>query len=629
MPGNTESPRTGPPGFTRILQRRKVLLLLTWAVTLVLGAAAAFWAPDTVSSYVTLLFERPPVAHEAAAPSAKSQIEIMRQHVENEDFLRRVIARSEILLDPETRNWAARASNGRTSDQRIEAYLVDHLRRSIAIEPRPGSTFRVRVDDSRPDRARRLADAVGAQFVESARAAQLDAVRTAQELSLEQHRLFKRRLEESERRLEAFRNGSSEGSAYSRITQADVIRARTLLEQTELDLEQRRRRVADLRARLVSAAGGRGVAALERRDPLADGTAQGARAAARTPPCSPTIPPETEEPWRGRPCRGSCRSSRCSSFTPRPSRFAPPRRSCATGSYATGWSRRSSRRPRRDVPISASRSASTSVSARCPPIPRPSSAGSPRTSRAIARSTTPTSRKWRRPGSPSRSRVPSSPGASRCWDRRACRVCRSYPDASPSSGSRSCSAGSSASAAAWLAERRDPSVRNTYEVESLLGLPVLGAVPRVEDLERRRRRAARGRASLRPAASPGCFSASRRRVPLGIEFRRIYLRLAQDRRAVPGTLLVTSSTRGEGKTLTAACLAITLARELREEVLLVDFDLRSPALHRALGSAGQQLGTFADPPAAEVRRPFRALDGGCRARLPAGGPLRAPGRRAD
>jgi capsular exopolysaccharide synthesis family protein len=47
--------------------------------------------------------------------------------------------------------------------------------------------------------------------------------------------------------------------------------------------------------------------------------------------------------------------------------------------------------------------------------------------------------------------------------------------------------------------------------------------------------------------------------------------------------MVTSSTRGEGKTTTTACLAITLARELRQKVLLVDFDLRSPALHRALG----------------------------------------------
>jgi capsular exopolysaccharide synthesis family protein len=52
---------------------------------------------------------------------------------------------------------------------------------------------------------------------------------------------------------------------------------------------------------------------------------------------------------------------------------------------------------------------------------------------------------------------------------------------------------------------------------------------------------------------------------------------------LPSTILVTSSMRGEGKTTTTACLAITLARELRHKILLVDFDLRSPAQHRALG----------------------------------------------
>jgi capsular exopolysaccharide synthesis family protein len=79
--------------------------------------------------------------------------------------------------------------------------------------------------------------------------------------------------------------------------------------------------------------------------------------------------------------------------------------------------------------------------------------------------------------------------------------------------------------------------------------------------------------------------------PLGLEFRRIYLNLARTRgRTLPRTLLVTSATRGEGKTTTTACLALTLAREMREKLLLVDFDLRSPSLHRALGLPGASWG---------------------------------------
>ncbi|HEC26170.1 MAG TPA: polysaccharide biosynthesis tyrosine autokinase [Gammaproteobacteria bacterium] len=49
------------------------------------------------------------------------------------------------------------------------------------------------------------------------------------------------------------------------------------------------------------------------------------------------------------------------------------------------------------------------------------------------------------------------------------------------------------------------------------------------------------------------------------------------------TLAITSSLAGEGKTLTAINLAISLAREVNNTVLLVDLDLRRPTIHRYMG----------------------------------------------
>lgn len=49
------------------------------------------------------------------------------------------------------------------------------------------------------------------------------------------------------------------------------------------------------------------------------------------------------------------------------------------------------------------------------------------------------------------------------------------------------------------------------------------------------------------------------------------------------TLAVTSPVPGDGKTLTAINLAISLARELHHTVLLVDMDLRNPSIHRCFG----------------------------------------------
>lgn len=49
-----------------------------------------------------------------------------------------------------------------------------------------------------------------------------------------------------------------------------------------------------------------------------------------------------------------------------------------------------------------------------------------------------------------------------------------------------------------------------------------------------------------------------------------------------GTVLVTSAAAGEGKTLSATNLALTLSRSFKQRVLLVDGDLRKPSIHQLL-----------------------------------------------
>jgi len=54
------------------------------------------------------------------------------------------------------------------------------------------------------------------------------------------------------------------------------------------------------------------------------------------------------------------------------------------------------------------------------------------------------------------------------------------------------------------------------------------------------------------------------------------------------TLMVTSTVGGEGKSLTAVNLALTLAQEYDHTVLLVDADLRQPSIHNYLGIQPQK-----------------------------------------
>ena len=62
---------------------------------------------------------------------------------------------------------------------------------------------------------------------------------------------------------------------------------------------------------------------------------------------------------------------------------------------------------------------------------------------------------------------------------------------------------------------------------------------------------------------------------------------ARIRRAEAGrtvrTLLITSPSKGDGKSLTAANLALTMSQEFQQRVLLLDADLRRPSLHHLFG----------------------------------------------
>lgn len=151
---------------------------------------------------------------------------------------------------------------------------------------------------------------------------------------------------------------------------------------------------------------------------------------------------------------------------------------------------------------------------------------------------------------------------------------------------------------ALVLERLDNTVRSTEEVERLLQLPALVAVPSARRLPRARRYLpapngnghgavaksngnghgnGHGRAHPELLLDPGV------QTPLAEAYRhlRTSILLARAGRAVR-SILVTSSQPGDGKTTTAVNLAASLA-QTGARVLLIDADLRRPRLHALFG----------------------------------------------
>lgn len=113
-------------------------------------------------------------------------------------------------------------------------------------------------------------------------------------------------------------------------------------------------------------------------------------------------------------------------------------------------------------------------------------------------------------------------------------------------------------------EMFDDAVRAPDDVEQRFGLPFLGAVPRLG------RRESATTALMNPRSEVSeAYHTVRASIDLSSE------------NGAPGTLLVTSSREGEGKSTTALAMARDFAHS-GKRVLLIDADLRRPSLHGVL-----------------------------------------------
>jgi len=77
--------------------------------------------------------------------------------------------------------------------------------------------------------------------------------------------------------------------------------------------------------------------------------------------------------------------------------------------------------------------------------------------------------------------------------------------------------------------------------------------------------------------------------PITEQYRALKTNLATMHAGTPPTsIVVTSARKGEGKTITALNLAVTLADDKESRVVVVDADLRTPAVHRRFGIDNQR-----------------------------------------
>lgn len=578
----------------RTITRRRSLLLLPWGVALAVGTAAAFLLTPIYLSRVTMMVQgAQPLSRTlgemvGGGMSSEHQAEVMREQMQSTIFLRSAIQQAGARTDAATRSWALEYRKrypGLSADDAVEAFLTDYLRGAISVRRDRGDVILVTVADRVPSRAQKFANAVAAQFVAGSKAAQLEAVRATQEFSIEQQRLYKQKLEDAQARLDAAQRVALAGNiSSSTVGAGNLSTARAQLDQAGVNVEEQRRRITDLRSQIggraqprdesaISSPRARSLEAdligLERQLAMSQLAGGGDNSGARVSFSRKYAELETELSQAAAVALPSLPADVRDLLVRVRLAHADLSARDAGRAYIAGQVSRYEQQvvsaPSEDNQLARLKSEVENNRALYQSFLQQSAAAQIQEAFENAKvsgrfeilepATLPM-----RPAKPNRVII----------------LLLSFV-----------MGGIVGIGSVLVAEHHDQSMRNADEIESLIGLPVLGAVPRVEELERGRRRprpSVPGMPSAPVVRDSGLLHRLKTETPLGLEFRRIYLRLAKTRgRSLPHTILVTSATRGEGKTTTTACLAITLARELREKVLLVDFDLRSPSLHRALG----------------------------------------------
>lgn len=123
--------------------------------------------------------------------------------------------------------------------------------------------------------------------------------------------------------------------------------------------------------------------------------------------------------------------------------------------------------------------------------------------------------------------------------------------------------------AAVILEQLDDRLRNPDDVQKLLGVPLLGTIPKSSSADLM--------ATLQDAKSS-----------LSEAYLSLQTNLAfSTSHGVPKTLAVTSSQPAEGKSTTSVALARSLSR-LGKSVVLIDSDMRSPSIHHLFGVENQR-----------------------------------------
>lgn len=580
--------------YVKAVWRRKWLFLVPVLAGGVAGFIISQMLPpvyEARSKVVMRVEERlsEPLARLVGRTVEEDQLSRLQEKVKSTTFLVELVRTLGMTKDPGIQAWATRMhekDSKVTVEDYAEAHAVEYLQRRILISRTSTTGFEIIVRDLDPDRACLLAHHITNSFVSSSTREQLDEIRSVHDFSVEQIVIYKQKLDDAERALQRYQSGRvARTPVENPVNSQNVNRVDVLMSQAAVDQTRAQARLIERRTELRNAAGadydrlaGLSPDALTSdTDQLVNLERQVASALVRQPQGGPEVnsllvsTAEKKSELRNNARAAAARlvpgatQGAHDAFTEYKVAEAEvsmvAERKSVLDRFMWGYTQGRATATEDELELARRKQEVESNRALYEAFVEQSAAGQITEALEAARA----GGRFEVIESPTRPVAPVAPNKLMIL-------------------ALSLLAGVVVGFSIVLAtEQSDTSFKDIEDIERALDLPVLATVPDADVFRAvaARERTLRRQGSARPTAgnSP-LIQYLVRETPISFEFRRMARKLAKKHHGeIPKAILMTSSHRGEGKTTSAACFAITLAKHYDKKTVLVDCDLRKPRTH--------------------------------------------------